>query len=70
MCIVRQSSQEYGSGQQEDFANMEFLYEFEKRLLQQMVPQKESERSAWQSLWTVRATRPTGSQDRDKTITA
>jgi hypothetical protein len=59
-----------GNKKPEDFANMGFLYEFEKRLLQQMVPQKESERRAWQSLWTVRATRPPGAQDRDKTITA
>ena len=49
-----------GNKKPEDFANMGFLYEFEKRLLQQMVPQKESERRAWQSLWTVRATRPPG----------
>jgi hypothetical protein len=58
-----------GNKKPEDFANMEFLYEFEKRHLQQMVPHKESEQKSL-AIPVDCARQPPGSQDRDKTITA
>jgi hypothetical protein len=58
-----------GNKKPEDFANMEFLYEFEKRLL----PTNDSPKGVGEKSLAILldcARQPPGSQDRDKTITA